>query len=305
MILISVIVPVYNTEKYLKRCLNSLVNQTLFGIEIIIVNDSSPDNSQKIIDEYVSNYPKQIRSFTKPNGGLSSARNFGVAKACGDYIAFVDSDDWVDLNLYQIMYSSAIKNNSDVVCCDFIEKYLGFETLRSVTPENNYGNRYIGNVIACNKIYKRQFWLENRFSFYLNIYHEDNELIPKVLSIANLVTYVGDNYYRYDKTNVGSITAGKMIHCKYLLPIIESLDLWRKERCINDIEFKGYIADLSYIYLMHVNNYEDARSFLHRYSEYFTISGLLNFRRKFTILLFKVNLKLFYKLHHFFIGRLR
>ena len=97
---VSVIVPVYNVEKYLNQCLDSLVNQTLEDIEIIVVNDGSPDNSQSIIDDYVKRYPKKVFSYIKKNGGLSSARNFGVEKAKGEYLAFVDSDDYIKKDMY-------------------------------------------------------------------------------------------------------------------------------------------------------------------------------------------------------------
>lgn len=92
---VSVIVPVYNVELYLEKCLLSLVKQTLDEIEIIIVNDGSKDGSQKIIDDFSTKYPNKIKSFTKENGGLSDARNFGLDHASGDFIGFVDSDDYV------------------------------------------------------------------------------------------------------------------------------------------------------------------------------------------------------------------
>ena len=89
---VSIIVPVYNVEQYLGKCLDSLVNQTLQEIEILVVNDGSPDNSQRIIDDYVRRYPNKVRSFTKENGGLSDARNYGMQYATGKYVAFLDSD---------------------------------------------------------------------------------------------------------------------------------------------------------------------------------------------------------------------
>ena len=92
---VSVIVPVYNVEKYLDKCLDSLVNQTLKDIEIIVVNDGTKDKSQKIIDKYVKDYPKLVKSYIKENGGLSSARNYGLKYAQGEYVGFVDSDDYV------------------------------------------------------------------------------------------------------------------------------------------------------------------------------------------------------------------
>ena len=95
---VSVIVPVYNVEKYLKQCLDSIVNQTYKNLEIIIVNDGTKDNSMKIVEEYLQD--KRIKVINKENGGLSSARNRGIEEATGEYISFVDSDDYIDLNLW-------------------------------------------------------------------------------------------------------------------------------------------------------------------------------------------------------------
>ena len=113
---VSVIVPVYNVEHCLPQCLDSLVNQTLQEIEILVINDGSPDNSHSIIDDYVSRYPDKIRSFLKENGGLSDARNYGIAKARGEYLAFVDSDDYVDMDMCEKMYARAVETDADIVC---------------------------------------------------------------------------------------------------------------------------------------------------------------------------------------------
>lgn len=115
---VSIIVPVYNVESYLDECLTSLVNQSLNDIKIIIVNDGSTDSSQKIIDKYALRYPEKIMALNKENGGLASARNFGLQYAQGEYVGFVDSDDYVDVNMYNEMYNLAIKNNADLVVCD-------------------------------------------------------------------------------------------------------------------------------------------------------------------------------------------
>ena len=95
----SIIVPVYNVEKYLEKCLESILNQTFKDFEAIIVNDGSTDNSQEIIDKYVNKDQKIFKSFKKENGGLSDARNFGIERAKGEYIVFLDSDDYIDENL--------------------------------------------------------------------------------------------------------------------------------------------------------------------------------------------------------------
>lgn len=104
---VSVVVPVYNTEAFLVDCLDSLVNQTLDEIEIVVVNDGSPDGSQAIIDDYAARYPDKIVALSKPNGGLGSARNAGIARATGRYIGFVDSDDFVEPDMYQHLYEEA------------------------------------------------------------------------------------------------------------------------------------------------------------------------------------------------------
>ena len=106
---VSIIVPVYGVEEWLERCMESLVHQTLQDIEIIVVNDGSPDNSQEIIDRYVKEYPDLVQGHIKENGGLSDARNYGLQYATGEYIAFVDSDDYVDVTMYEKLYKKAIE----------------------------------------------------------------------------------------------------------------------------------------------------------------------------------------------------
>lgn len=101
--LVSVIVPMYNVEKYIDECLNSLVNQTLKDMEVIVVNDGSSDNSVNIVEGYVKKYPDIVKLVHKENGGLSDARNFGVKYATGKYIGFLDSDDYIEYNMYEMM----------------------------------------------------------------------------------------------------------------------------------------------------------------------------------------------------------
>ena len=112
---VSVIVPVYNVEKYLARCLDSLLNQTQPDIEILVVNDGSTDASGHIVDEYARKYPDRIRAFHMENEGVSAARNRGVAKAQGKYLTFVDSDDYVTGDYLERMVTAAEKNSSDLV----------------------------------------------------------------------------------------------------------------------------------------------------------------------------------------------
>ena len=115
---LSIVVPVYNVEKYLNKCLDSLANQTLDNYEVIVVNDGTKDNSQAIIDDYVAKYPTIFKSYIKDNGGLSDARNYGIRYATGEYITFLDSDDYIEYNTYQNMLEIAYRGNHDLVVAD-------------------------------------------------------------------------------------------------------------------------------------------------------------------------------------------
>ena len=115
---VSIVVPIYNVEKYLEQCIDSIINQTLKEIEIILVDDGSPDNCPQICDDYVKK-DSRIKVVHKTNGGLSSARNAGIEIATGDYIGFVDSDDYIELDMYEKMYNIAIENNVDFVMSDY------------------------------------------------------------------------------------------------------------------------------------------------------------------------------------------
>lgn len=163
---ISVIVTIYNIEKEIGRCLESLVNQSIDSYEIICVNDGSKDNSQKIVDEYAGKYPKIIRSFTKENGGGDwGARNYGVTKVKADYFVFVDGDDYVHPDFAKKLYESIHENNSDMAVCAMDR--IDIETGKVVTTDmNKFGNKTIevdGNdaLLAfvnpgpCNKVYRK------------------------------------------------------------------------------------------------------------------------------------------------------
>ena len=121
---ISVIIPVYNVEKYLRRCLESVINNTYTNLEIICINDGSSDNSLKILNEYAAR-DSRVVVFSKSNGGLSSARNKGIKKSTGEYITFIDSDDWVHPQFFEILIQSLQNDNTDAAICGFsqVEKY--------------------------------------------------------------------------------------------------------------------------------------------------------------------------------------
>ncbi len=209
---VSVIVPVYNTEMYLHKCLDSLVNQTLKEIEIIVVNDGTKDNSQAIIDEFSKKYPDKVFSYIKPNGGLSSARNYGVAKAHGEFLGFVDSDDYVNLDMYELMYDKATKTSSDIVVCGMKSIYENEDYMNFVQTDNKFGYSLsespdlmlYSRSYACNKIYSRKMWNEHKCEFP-NQWFEDSALIYNVLYYAKKIEVVKKPLYNYLRTNENSI----------------------------------------------------------------------------------------------------
>ena len=242
---VSVIVPVYNVEKYIKKCLNSLVNQTLDEVEIVVVNDGSPDNSQKIIDEYTKKY-KNIKSYVKENGGLSDARNYGIKKATGKYISFVDSDDYIRKDMLEKMYNYAIQKNFDIVVCDSINVYSdGTEIL--IKSNNNYSDDDVKNYIisppmACTRLFKKSIF--DKIEFKKNIYYEDLEMTPKVINLTKKIGFVSDGLYYYVQRD-GSIMKQKVFNDK-LLNIFDVL------KSNKDLLEKEFPQEIEYMYITHL-----------------------------------------------------
>lgn len=194
---VSIIVPVYNVEKYIERCLDSLVNQTLKDIEIIIVNDGSTDGSKEIIQKYLNKY-KNIVYLEKENGGLSSARNYGIPYAKGEYIGFVDSDDYVEITMYEKMYNKAIEEKSDMVECDFIWEYPN-------KKREDIGKIYSdkkeaiveARVVAWNKIIKKDIIEKTKITFPEGLRYEDIEFFYKIVPYLNKISFVKETLVHY------------------------------------------------------------------------------------------------------------
>lgn len=194
---VSIIVPVYNVEEYLERCLNSLVNQTLKDIEIIIVNDGSTDGSKEIIQKYTSEY-KNIVYLEKENGGLSSARNYGIPYAKGEYIGFVDSDDYVELTMYEKMYNKAIEEKSDMVECDFIWEYPNKKREDIGKVYSSKKEAIIeARVVAWNKIIKKDIIEKTKITFPEGLRYEDIEFFYKIVPYLDKISFVKETLVHY------------------------------------------------------------------------------------------------------------
>ena len=202
---ISVIVPVYNVENYLEKCLSSLVNQTLQEIEILVVNDGSTDNSQKIIDVFQNKFPQKIKTFAKENGGLSDARNFGIDRATGEFLAFVDSDDYVSVTMMEEMYGLAKKHEAEIVICNLqkvdehgnvTQKLRQIPNLpEKIDLEKNFSVFSDISYFACNKIFKKELFEGKRFQ--KGIHFEDIELIPQLLLRCKTLAKTNAFHYQY------------------------------------------------------------------------------------------------------------
>jgi len=246
MIKISVIVPIYNTERYLSKCLDSLVNQTLKDIEIIVVNDETPDNSQKIIDKFVKKY-KNIKSYIKKNGGLSDTRNYGIKKATGEYIVFIDSDDYIDLSMLEKLYNSAKENKLDIVTCNCVKVYEDNDNKIVLKSNLNYSDDVVKNYLlaqpmACIRIFKRELFKNN--SFKKGIYYEDLELVPRMVNSTKKIGFLDEDLYYYLQRN-GSIIHQKKFNDKFL-DIFTVLDTNR------DALEKEYPEEIEYMYITHL-----------------------------------------------------
>lgn len=199
---ISVIVPVYNTEAYLDKCLTSLINQTLSDIEIICINDGSTDNSLNILEKYAKE-DSRIKIITQENSGQSIARNNGIKNATSEYIGFIDSDDYIDLEFYEKLYNAAKNNDADISCATIIRKRSNSEKYRIHYKQENVYTSLKEKLEACfipkccyvwNKIYRSG--LIKDYPFTKGVYFEDILWIPEVLKKANkLVSVPGINYY--------------------------------------------------------------------------------------------------------------
>lgn len=201
---VSVIVPVYNTSKYLKRCFEALVNQTLEDIEIIAVNDGSTDESLSILYRYEELYPKKVKVFSKENGGQATARNMGIRLATGEYIGFADSDDYVDTSMFEKMYNLAVKRNADLVECHYNyiqETDKGNRKLatRGVIKEHESQKDMFLNpqVSPWNKIYRREILMREDVDFPEGLIYEDTSFYVKTIPYITQSAYLDEHLVYY------------------------------------------------------------------------------------------------------------
>lgn len=246
---VSVIVPVYNTEKYLRRCLDSLVNQTLQELEIVLVNDGSTDNSPDILKEYEEKYPEKIVVIHKENGGQATARNLGIRKCSGTYVGFVDSDDYVDTAMFETMFRTAQENDCDMVECHYHyvqESEKGDRELATRGNIRQYKDRkdMFINPMTCpwNKLFKRELLLQEGLEFPEGLIYEDTAFCIKVIPYIKKERFVDKPFVYYILRGTSTMNANKSRKVADIFPVLENILIFYRDKGF----YEEYKEELEY-----------------------------------------------------------
>ena len=242
--LISIVVPVYNVEKYLSRCIDSILNQTYEKWEAIFVNDGSKDNSLEILKKY-QNKDKRIKIVNKKNEGSGIARNIGIEQSKGEYLAFLDSDDWYEKNFLEKLYNNLKENNSDVSMCnprmtyDDSQKNKNINVYHFDSIELNKNPEKILGILAMpviwNKLYKKKLIMKNNIKFPNYSFSEDVEFLYKVFLYVDKVSKVEEylyNYYQRDNSETKKI---KRESIEQVYKVIENIESYVKNNFIDKL----------------------------------------------------------------------
>lgn len=302
----SIIIPVYNVEKYLKRCINSVLNQSFKDIEIILVNDGSTDKSGIICKEYSSKYDN-ISFICKENGGLSDARNTGMKMAIGEYIIFLDSDDYLDVNACEL-FDKYCRYNPDIIMANarqiindrvsclshtiLDDKYRILNGEEALIHEFNNNTMHMA---ACMNIYRREFLVQNNLYFKIGIFHEDEHWTPRVFLKAYKVMISDITFYNYI-IRKDSITTKKdksknavdiIETCYELSTIYDQLENSELKRTLND-----------YLVTLFLHAFYIGKFYKSKYKKYINKKFLTNRasskRNVLKINIFKINVRLYY-----------
>lgn len=247
--MVSIIVPIYNVEQYLEKCIDSIINQTLKDIEIILVDDGSPDNCGQICDEYAKK-DNRIKVIHKENGGLSSARNAGLKIATGEYIGFIDSDDYIELNMYEELYNIAKENNIDIVSCNYNRIAKEIRKSEIYLPANKVIIKNEINDLIKKSNYNKMLWYVWKALYKREIIEKINFIEKPIIEDTpfNLEAYLKSNsIYHLDKPLYNYIHRENSIMCEpykkdLILKLnnqyIEKLNIYKK------YNLSGYEEDL-------------------------------------------------------------
>ena len=245
---VSVIVPFYNVEEYIERSIKSLVEQSLEDIEIILVNDGSKDNSEEIAKKYKKKYPNKIIYLEKENGGLSDARNYAIPYATGEYIAFLDSDDYVEKNMYEEMYNLAKKENCDMVQCNFYWEYPEKNKRKLGDIKEYSGKKEMivkTRVEAWNKLIRREILVSHpEIRFPKGLRYEDVEFTYKLIPYLQKVSILNKPFIHYVQRQ-NSISNTQNERTKEIFDVLDNvLEFYKKNNL-----YEEYKEELEYVYV--------------------------------------------------------
>jgi glycosyltransferase involved in cell wall biosynthesis len=306
---ISVIIPVYKVELYLRQCINSILAQTYSNLEIILIDDGSPDDCGKICDEYAKK-DNRIKVIHKKNEGLSEARNSGIDTATGEYLTFVDSDDWIEIDMIEVLYNNLVNNNADISCCGYAmvytnsTKYLNNEKNLVLDKEQAIKEIFVNkklNTFFWGKLYKKHIF--NKIRLPSGKHYEDVFVIVDILLEAHICTVypVSKYYYRQRK--------GSIVNSAYnpkIMNVIEAAE--RNLKIISSnypdiIEFANASllkANLDVLARMIVNmkhiripEYKKVLSTVRQNYKIMLKSDVLNWNKKIKVLAIKINIRLY------------
>ena len=302
-------------EKYLKKCIDSIINQTYKNIEIILVDDGSSDNCGKICDEYAKK-DERIKVIHKKNGGLSDARNSGLDIATGEYICFVDSDDHISNTYVEKLLSAALKNHADIVACNFLyidekdrtwikkekkEKlYSSSEAIKDIftTSQNT-------EIMVWNKIYKTRLFIDNNIKFPFGKIHEDNFTTYKLYDKANCIYLINDKLYYYLQRDNSIMSKFNEKRFDILLSLEEIKEYFKEKPGFQlEIECNEFLVYLSLIHNMIILEYqgkekkEIRNKIANNWTSYFK-NKIIPMRNKIMLLILITNLEFYSKFYLF------
>ena len=254
---LSIVIPVYNVKDYLEKCVDSVISQVGEDCEIILVNDGSTDGeSPALCDMYAEKYPRYIKVIHKQNGGIGDARNAGINEACGKYLCFIDSDDYVLPGYIDEMRRVADDSNADIIqfgyktekegtCSDTIlEDVPIYEPLKLA----DYTCFLAMQPMVWYRIWKRSLFVDNGILFPLNVWHEDVHTTPKLFASADTIVCVPNAYYAYVQRPDSVMHSKNIERCGEIISAFEDIVGWFKK---NDL-FRQYYNALSEFALLHV-----------------------------------------------------
>ena len=240
---ISVIIPAYNTEAYIRQCVESVLHQTLEGVEVIVVDDGSSDGTLGILKEYEKCYPEKICVLHKENGGQASARNLALRHAKGEYLGFVDSDDWVELEMYDAMYKKAKEEDADIVICDTTDHYPTYDVYHHASI---FDDKFSVTPSACNKIFKASF--AKGIQFPEGLWYEDFEYTTKLLMMTEKISVIHKSFYHCHCREVSTMSNNNSEKNKNILTVLGNLEKF--------VEAHGwkekYERVMEYLYIEHI-----------------------------------------------------